>query len=265
MTTSITRDDYYDSAACGASPPLIPGNPATATLYDRTHGRAENRVELASGELRGVDTATLIGVVPDQSGLEVISDAQLMAAVAEGDSTALEQLYDRHVRSCFGLALRIVQEPSLAEEIVQEVFIKLWSRPQKFSPARGIFHNWLLTLVRNQALDKLRQAKFRAARHVLPSLPDSSRRDNLIELLPDAGPTPHDYVWMKETADVVRRALSQLPSAEYQTITLAYFSGLSHREIADKLQKPLGTVKTHTRSALRRLRHVLAAQGALSD
>jgi RNA polymerase sigma-70 factor (ECF subfamily) len=208
-------------------------------------------------------------VVPEFSHQDRISDNQLMAAVAEGDCAAFEHLYDRHVRACFGLAVRIVQEPSLAEDIVQEVFTKLWSRPGTFSPARGSFNTWLLTVVRNQALDKLRRAKTGPGLHIVP-LPlhvdgDSTNSDTIVDTLPDAGPTPHDQAWEKETTRIVRDALGQLSRHQYQAIELAYFGGLTQREIADKLQQPLGTVKTRTRTALRRLHLLLSAQSALLD
>lgn len=206
-----------------------------------------------------------IGAAANCSHLDRLNDAQLMSAVAKGNTAAFEKLYDRHVRSCFGLALRIIAEPSLAEDIVQEVFTKLWSRPKTFSPARGSFRAWLLTLVRNQALDKLREVKRRPATYMLPLHVESTGLDTLVDVLSDTAPTPHDQVWTKEVAGVVQNALSQLPVSEYQTITLAYFGGLTQREIADKLQHPLGTVKTRTRSALRHLHSLLVAQSALLD
>jgi RNA polymerase sigma-70 factor (ECF subfamily) len=214
---------------------------------------------------RDGDMATLIGVVAEQTGPDRLSDAQLMSAVAEGDSCAFEKLYDRHVRSCYGLAVKVVQEPSLAEDVVQEVFIKIWSRPECFSAQRGNFNSWLLTLVRNKSLDKLREMKRTSAKHMLSTSTENATSDNPVNLVSDSSPTPHDQVWTRETGGVVRQALRQLPANEYQTITLAYFGGLSQQAIADKLQQPLGTVKTRTRSALRRLHNFLAAEGALSD
>ena len=206
-----------------------------------------------------------MGVVGEFSSQERASDDQLMVAVAEGDCVAFEQLYDRHVQNCFGLAVRIVQEPSTAEDVVQEVFTKLWSRPNTFSPERGSFKVWLLMVVRNQALDKLRRAKTRSELHIVPLHAESTGSETIVDMLPDAGPTPYEHAWEKEAATIVRNALGQLSAHEYKTITLAYFGGLTQREIADKLQQPLGTVKTRTRSALRRLHHLLASQSALLD
>jgi RNA polymerase sigma-70 factor, ECF subfamily len=191
------------------------------------------------------------------------SDGQLMAAVAEGDCAALEQLYDRHVSRCYGLALQIVRDPSTAEDIVQEVFTKLWSQPGNYSPERGRFGSWLSTVVRNRALDKLRNTRRRSERHIIDLDVESTSSDIRLDKLPDVGPNPHDQVWANDTAIVVRQALSQLPPPQLQAITLAYFGGLSQQEVATKLNKPLGTVKTQTRSALRTLRELLKSQGLL--
>lgn len=218
-----------------------------------------------SGSHQMVESASLVGVVGEASHQERVSDDQLMAAVAVGDCTAFEQLYDRHVRNCFGLAVRIVQEPSTAEDVVQEVFTKLWTRPDTFSPDRGTFNSWLSTVVRNQALDKLRRAKTRSGLHIVPWHVESTGSETIVDMLPDAGPTPHEQAWERETATVVRQALGQLSAHEYQAIELAYFGGLTQREIAEKLDQPLGTIKTRTRSALRRLHHFLSAQNAPLD
>jgi RNA polymerase sigma-70 factor (ECF subfamily) len=203
----------------------------------------------------------LAGAVTGPTVASRVFDAQLMAAVVEGNCAAFEQLYDRHVRSCFGLAMRLVQEPCLAEDIVQEVFTRLWTRPTTFSPERGIFSAWLMRVVRNLALDKLRQAKSRSAMNIVPLNSDNTGSDTLVDLLPDTNPTPHDQVCTKDVAVVVRHALQQLPAPQYQAITLAYFGGLTQQEIADKLNLPLGTVKTRTRGALHRLHHLLGDHG----
>jgi RNA polymerase sigma-70 factor (ECF subfamily) len=223
---------------------------------------------ITSSNRQDSDVVTLIGVVPEVrewTDLEKLSDDQLMIAVAQGECSALEKLYDRYVRSCFGLALSIVYEPSLAEEIVQEVFVKVWRRPETFSPGRGTFYIWLLTIVRNEALDKLRRAKRWSAMQMSSLSLGSADSDTSVDMLPDTAPTPYDQAWTEEVRGVVQQALRQLPVSEYQVITLAYFGGLTQPEIANELQQPLGTVKSRARSALRRLRNMLVAQGALSD
>lgn len=205
-----------------------------------------------------------VGSIEDRAGSRE-ADELLALALRDGSRDALEELYDRHVRQCFGLAVKIVQEQALAEDVVQEVFIKLWSRPETFCPERGTFHTWLLTVVRNKSLDKLRSLKGLATLTMLPLLAENGGPDTLVTMLPDTAPSPHDQVWTNEIAGIVWNALRQLPTCEYQVINLAYMGGLTQREIADKLQQPLGTVKTRTRSALRHLHYLVVAQGVLSD
>lgn len=227
-----------------------------------THTAATEIRHTRSHDDQMVEGASLVGVVGEVSRQERASDDQLMAAVAVGDCSAFEQLYDRHVRNCFGLAVRIVREPSTAEDIVQEVFTKLWSRPDTFSPDRGAFHTWLLMVVRNKALDKLRRTKTRSGPRIIPWHVESTGSETIVDILPDTGPTPHEEAWERESATVVRHALGQLSAHEYQAIELAYFGGLTQREIAEKLEQPLGTIKTRTRSALRRLHQFLSAHNA---
>lgn len=234
-------------------------------LADGPSVKATETTHVQSDQPENLEAARLLGVVPELSGQERVSDDRLMAAVTKGDCTAFAQLYDRHVRKCFGLALRVVQEPSIAEDVVQEVFAKLWSRPDTFSPERGQFNTWILMVVRNKALDNLRRAKTRSEIHIVPLHVESTGLETVLDMVPDAGPTPHEQAWENETATVVRHALGQLTADQYETITLAYFGGLTQREIADKLQQPLGTVKTRTRSALQRLHRLLASNDALSE
>jgi RNA polymerase sigma factor (sigma-70 family) len=193
------------------------------------------------------------------------TDEQLMAAVGGGRTDALEALYDRHVRGAFGLAMKIVRDPSVAEEVVQDVFVKLWSQPGVFSPDRGKFAGWLLTLVHNRSVDKLRRAQSGVAGKTLPLDMEGENGLSLADMLPDTGPSPDDAAWLNVKGDIVREALGQLPEPQRQAISMAYFGGLTQREIAEHLQEPLGTIKTRTRSGLQQLRRVLVRQGTWGD
>lgn len=211
------------------------------------------------------ETATLIAVVPEKQDGQQMSDEQLMSQVRVGDSHALEQLYDRHVRGCFGLAMKIVRDPSVAEEVVQDVFMKLWSNPDRFSPDRGKFSGWLLTLVHNRSVDKLRRAKSKGNSSTITLDADSGQGVRLVDALPDDAPSPYDDAWNNEKGRIVRAALLRLPEAQQQTIALAYFGGLTQKEIAEQLNEPLGTIKTRTRSALHQLRRALGQQDLLGE
>ena len=193
------------------------------------------------------------------------SDESLMAAIALRDSHAVETLYDRYVNGCYGLALKIVRDPSVAEEVVQDVFLKLWSRPESFVPTRGKFSGWLLTMVHNRSVDRLRRARTGAMGNSVPFDLDLGPGIALADTLPDDSPTPHDVAWREAKGKMLRRALELLPQTQREAISLAYFGGLTQKEIAERLGEPLGTIKTRTRTGLLQLRRLLALQGLTGD
>lgn len=212
-----------------------------------------------------VDTAEILGVLPHPKDLQMLPDDALMREVAAGNTEALEMLYERHMRGCFGLAMKIVRDPSVAEEVVQDVFVKLWSKPGVFSPERGKFTGWLLTLVHNRSVDKLRRAKAGVAGSILPLDTESELGVTLADILPDPSPGPEESAWTGEKGRIVRQILEQLPLAQRQAITMAYFEGLTQKEIAERLHEPLGTIKTRTRSGLQQLRRILVRQGLIGE
>jgi RNA polymerase sigma-70 factor (ECF subfamily) len=209
--------------------------------------------------------ATFVTVAPTHQELGEMSDEHLMLAVAGADTYALEELYDRHVRGCFGLAMKIVRDPLVAEEIVQDVFLKLWSRPHSFTAERGKFSSWLLTLVHNRSIDKLRRTQTGIKGMTIPITTDSATGLDIAGTLPDTAPGPDDIAWTNERGQIVRDALAKLNEPQRQTIMLAYFEGLTQVEIAEKLHQPLGTVKTRTRSAMQQLRRLLDLPHLLGD
>ncbi|MDQ3928329.1 MAG: sigma-70 family RNA polymerase sigma factor [Chloroflexota bacterium] len=187
------------------------------------------------------------------------ADDQLVSRIAGGDAAALEALYERYVRQCFGLALRMVVEPALAEEVVQEVFLKLWSRPQSYSAQKGTFVSWLLSLVHHRCVDELRK---RARTEVALG---GDEPGDLLNTRPDPQPDPSEQVWLMEQQRMVRQALSTLPENQRLVLELAYFGGLSQSQIAEKLSQPLGTVKTRMRMGLQNLRQLLETHRLLLE
>jgi RNA polymerase sigma-70 factor (ECF subfamily) len=183
--------------------------------------------------------------------LTPVADEQLVAMVTNGDSSALEQLYDRYVRQCFGLAIRLLGDTSLAEEVVQEVFLKLWSRPERYSAQKGNFGSWLLSVVHNRCIDELRR---RSRTEVTLEDPVMG---SLLDTAPDPEMDPGDQVMLIEQRREVRQALAAIAPNNRQILELAYFGGLSQSEIAARLGQPLGTVKTRMRSGLQQLRSLL--------
>ena len=188
-----------------------------------------------------------------------ITDEQLVARVANGDSSALEQLYDRYVRQCFGLAIRLLREAPLAEEVVQEVFLKLWTRPDRYSAQKGNFASWLLSLVHHRCIDELRR---RSRTEVALDAPGTG---SLLDIAPDPEMDPGDQVTLLEQRRAVRQALATIPPNSRQILELAYFGGLSQSEIAARLGQPLGTVKTRMRAGMQQLRSLLGPAGLLTE
>ena len=170
------------------------------------------------------------------------SDAELLARVGERDRLAFELLYQRYVRSLFGLALRRLGDRGRAEEAVQEAFTAVWRSAASYRPERGAAGAWLYTVARNAIVDR-----FRSSGDPVAEVPE----------LVSSEPGPPERA---ETAYVswrVHRALEELPQREREVLELAYWSGLSQSEVAEYLHVPLGTVKTRTRSALARLSELL--------
>lgn len=192
--------------------------------------------------------------------LSVVTDDQLMERLRGGEATALEMLYDRYSRQCFGLALRILADMSLAEEVVQEVFTKVWSRPASYSSQKGKFASWLLSLIHHRCIDELRRSS-----RAQVSLDDPVTGGSVLDTHADPNSDPDAEVWVMEQQRAVRQALAEIAPAHRQVLELAYFGGLSQTEIATRLDQPLGTVKTRTRQGLKNLKAVLQEKGLLSD
>ena len=170
-------------------------------------------------------------------------DVQLMLRVAQGDQQAFLRLYDRYAPRVFGLALRILGERMAAEEVTQDTFLKLWARARRYSPARGKVLSWLLTIARRTALDRLRLDNRRPDRH------NPYDPEDLWKGLADPDSATEESRWR-----TLRFALLDLPAEQRQVIALAYYHGMSHREIAEYLGLPVGTVKTRLRLGMEKLR-----------
>lgn len=169
--------------------------------------------------------------------------------MARGDGEAVAELYDRHARPIYSLALRILGDVTEAEDVVQEVFSQAWRQASRYSASRGAVAAWLLTLARSRAIDRLRARRARPA-----GVTDHRAAGQVV----DAGPPVDSQVLSSEQVARVRAALEELPVLQRAAIELAYYEGLTHAEIAARLEEPLGTVKTRIRLAMMKLRDVLA-------
>ena len=189
-----------------------------------------------------------MSAVPDR--FEDASDAVLAVAIARYDQAALAEAYRRHAGAVFGLARRLLVEPALAEEIVQEVFIRLWHDPARYDPERGTMRSYLLTQTHGRSIDLLRADVSRR-----------NREERDARRTAEAGADIEREVWDLTTAQHVRESLATLPPDERTAIELAYWGGYTYREVAARLEQPEGTVKSRIRAGLSRLRQDLQAAG----
>lgn len=179
----------------------------------------------------------------------------LMRRVGAGDHDAVAELYDATSHLVFGLALRILGERGLAEDAVAEVYAQVWRQATGFDPSRGSAVSWLLTLTRSRAIDLVRARGRERATEPLEAAAE------VLSPTPD----PETTTVTAERHRLVRAALASLSAEQRELIELAYFSGLSHSEIAARLEQPLGTVKTRIRAGMTRLRDLLSPTGALGS
>ena len=184
----------------------------------------------------------------DIAGAE--ADRQIVRRMAGGDHHALGELYDRHARLLFSLALRIVRERADAEDVLQEAFAQVWRQAERFEAVRGTVAGWLVTVTRSRALDRLRQRRLQPA--------GVADFDGFAQTVPDPARGLDVQLATAEQAERVRLALAALQDDQRVPLELAYYEGLSQSEIAVKLGVPLGTIKTRMRQTLRRLRDALA-------
>jgi len=186
--------------------------------------------------------------------LSALSDADLIVRVSAGDARALEVLYDRYSRVVYSFALRIVSDPLIAEEILQEVFFRTWQQGRAFRETRGAFVTWLLSITHNMAIDEVRKRRRR------PQKADSEEPEAVLAAVPDPSQDIEGEVWLSSLRTIIETALVQLPPAQRESIELAYFQGLTQREIAERLNEPLGTIKTRMRLGIHKLREQLGDQ-----
>lgn len=175
------------------------------------------------------------GKTPSVPQLAAGDDASLLAELQSGNQPAMATLYDRYSRLVYSVALRVLREPTAAEDVLQEVFMQLWRNPDSFTAARGALGAWLAVVARNRSIDVLRRRRTATSVDDLPlvapgNLADEAERNTLMQR--------------------ARASIQQLPREQRKTLEMAFFDGLTHSEIAEMTGDPLGTVKTRIRTAL---------------
>jgi RNA polymerase sigma factor (sigma-70 family) len=186
----------------------------------------------------------------------VVPDARLVERLSRGDVSAFEALYERYAREVFVVAAHALG-PNDAEEVVQDVFLKLWQRAGQFDPARGAFVAWFMTIARHRVFDELKRR--RSAIAAAEAVGDQ------LEAAPDPGPDLDERAWLAERRHVVLAAVKELPAEQRRALVLAYFGGLSQSAIAESLGVPLGTVKKRLRLAVDKLRASLSGSPRVED
>jgi RNA polymerase sigma-70 factor, ECF subfamily len=177
-----------------------------------------------------------------------LSDEALVLLAARSEESALAELYDRYGRAAYGLALRILRDPALAEDAVQEAFLTLWRTAARFVPERSKASTWILTLVHRRAVDAVRREQRR-------------RADSLDWAAEPSVEGVDEDAWLRLQRERVQEALRKLPDAQREALELAYYGGLSQSELAERLGQPLGTIKSRMFGGLSRLRELLGEPG----
>jgi RNA polymerase sigma-70 factor (ECF subfamily) len=187
-----------------------------------------------------------VGELDDAQAVRRADDAALLARIVARDETAVEALYARYAGPLYSLAYQVTGAERFAQDVVQETFVAVWRDAGRFDPTRGAVAPWLFSLARHKAIDLVRREQ------------NVRKRTADVDLEFEAADDDVDHeAWLRIRRDRLREAVSQLTPAQRESLELAFFQGLTHVEVAERLGIPLGTAKTRIRSALLRLRDVL--------
>jgi RNA polymerase sigma-70 factor, ECF subfamily len=181
------------------------------------------------------------------------TSAALLPAVAQGNVSAFEELYDRHASTVYGLLLRILANADDAQEVLQETFVKAWTSAKMFDAMRGSEVAWLISIARSRGIDRLRSRRTRSERE-----DEAGREISTFTSFVENATSVDDAIQAEEQR-AVRGALAELPEAQRIALELAYFEGLSQSEIATRLNQPLGTIKTRMQLGMKKMRERLGA------
>lgn len=180
------------------------------------------------------------------------TDDVLFQRMAEQDQAALAEIYDRYAKVVYTVACRILKNPTEAEDVTQEIFIQLWKKSSSYHSKTGTALSWIITMTRNKSIDRLRSQKKHS--HLSDqdveqsqSTPEETEKNNLF----------FHPLLQKEKRTLIQKALTTLPKDQYKAIELAFFSGFTQKEIAQKLNQPLGTIKARIRRGMMQLRKPL--------
>ena len=193
-------------------------------------------------------------VTSEEETYKALEDQALMERLTYRDLTAFRTLYNRYSSLVYSASLRVLRDAGLAEDMVQEIFLRIWRKPESYVATRGKFATWLTSVTRNRAVDAI-QSRNRRYRHETAS-PEEQEWD----VPGDERDDPALTAEMSDQRRMILAALSGLPAEQRRVIQLAYFGGLTQQEISDKLDQPLGTVKTRIRLGMQKLKAALSPE-----
>jgi RNA polymerase sigma-70 factor (ECF subfamily) len=179
-----------------------------------------------------------------------VRDREIAARLVAGDETALREVYRAYAPAVHALARRVLGDAVLAEDITQEVFVRLWEHPGRFDPDRGVLRAYLLAMTHSRAVERVRSEESLRRRR------DAAAREAMFA---SDAPDPGDTLATRDAQRAVRQALAELPAAQRVPIEMAYYSGMSYRDVAEALGEPEGTVKYRIRGGMRKMRAALQA------
>ena len=203
----------------------------------------------AQRPLPGQSTQGRLGGV-DGAGEDEPDDRQLLRRIVDQDKDALDLLYSRYVTPVYSMALHMLKQPPLAEEVTQDVFLNIWLKASSFNSERGQPRSWIMSVAHHRVVDVIRSRRRTA------TMTDPEGYETL-ERLPSGGASVENQVQQNLDRERIMKALATLPENQRQVIVLAYFEGYSQSEMAEFLTEPLGTIKTRVRLAMQKLRAVL--------
>lgn len=177
-------------------------------------------------------------------------DLELYRRLKTGDGAAFEELYSAYSRISYGLAMRVLGQDAIAQEVVHDAFMALWRAPEAFDPSRGSLRTFLLSLTHHRAVDAVRREERLRARNQKAMNLEAKHGEDVAEDVVESA-------WLGQRSKEVRAALAELPEEQRQVLEMAYFGGNTQAQIADSLEIPLGTVKTRTLAAMKKLRRAL--------
>lgn len=182
------------------------------------------------------------------------TDEELISAICKGEESAIETLYEHYHRYAYSLAYRILRDPVASEDIVQDAFLAIWRKASLYQAQNGNVLSWIQAIVRHRAIDKIRASAHRDYQWT-PLQVDNEQEP------PSEQPDVWEQAWQSEQHRIIREVMVQIPSEQRMVIELAYFGGLTHVEIAEQCQIPLGTVKGRMRLGLQKMKALLAERG----